>query len=154
MKFDAALSSDLELASALKLGLHALQASARAKISHVDTRRIAGSIDLDSALRQSEGGENRWDYGVATAVDARSDFVDWVELHDANSTHVQNVIDKATWLRRTLQVRAPNCLKISNRFVWVATGPIAMTRHSPQAKRLSEAGVEFPAKNVLLGKKA
>jgi hypothetical protein len=107
---------------------------------------LTGSVDVDQALVASRPDDNRWDYGIG--VKNGSEHVVWVEIHPASSHHVQAVIDKLKWLRGWLGSEAPSLRRLPPRFVWVASGKVALTPNSPQRRKVAQAGIYFAGERV------
>jgi hypothetical protein len=89
----------------------------------------------------------RWDYGIGLRKSSSSDEAIWVEVHPASSHHVDEMLQKLEWLKRWLSNEATLLNEISKRFVWVASGSIALTKGSPQRKRIAAAGLAFGGRN-------
>lgn len=144
MPFRSAAAATKGLDSAVEDGLGALRRADRERIACADPRRIAGSVDIDTTLRESHPSDPRWDYAVGVVGGpGTSDRVHWIEVHPANSRHVDEVLAKLQWLRRWLvEVDSP-LRELAVTFVWVASGAVALPKHSPQRKRVAAAGLHF-----------
>jgi hypothetical protein len=134
------------LEEAYRVGLRAIRKRDRERITCKDGRRLTGSVDIDRTLSISHPDDNRWDYGIG--VDTTSELVVWVEIHAASSNHVQAVIDKLNWLRNWLRTDAPSLQQLTARFAWVASGKVALTRNSPQRRRVAQAGIYFAGERI------
>lgn len=153
MTFTRAVESVPALKGAYRPGLGALRKRDRQSARSRDPRSLAGSVDLDEALRESEPNAERWDYGIGYR-EGRDEHAIWVEVHPANSRHVGKVIAKARWLKRWLDANARELLRMTrprDGFVWVASRRVGLPRGSPEARQLAEAGVSFPRTEVELG---
>jgi hypothetical protein len=69
-----------------------------------DSRRIVsgkvpilGSVNLDAALRQHYPNDARWDYGIG--IQKGKPWTLWVEVHPADTSNVDEVLKKLTWLK-------------------------------------------------------
>lgn len=144
--FEKAVRSVAPLAQAYRKGLQAIRNRDLQRITSRRQERLTGSVDLDAALRPSLPNANRWDYGIG--VKGSSEHVVWVEVHPASSNHVQDVIDKASWLRGWLVKDAPSLAKLPRQLVWVASGTVALTAGSPQRRRLAQEGIHFAGRGV------
>jgi hypothetical protein len=147
MTFRKAVQQVPSIARAYRKGLRALREADRKRIRCDKTRILAGSIDLDSAVRDLFHDEPRWDYGIGLRKSSSSDEAIWVEVHPASSHHVDEMLQKLEWLKRWLSNEATLPSEISKRFVWVASGSIALTKGSPQRKRIAAAGLAFGGRN-------
>lgn len=115
-----------------------------------NTRRLAGSVDVEGALKPSEPNAALWDYVVGLSAQGGTDEAVWVEVHPASSQHVDEVLQKLDWLLRWLKERKAPVRNLRRRFCWVATGKVAFTPASPQGKRIAERGLQFPSKFLWL----
>ncbi len=144
MTFETAVKDCLELAEELKPGLQALSKTDRQYVTCDKPRGLAGSVNLDAALRQALPNEPRWDYVIGLKQKGRSDEAVWLEIHPASSTgEVEVVLKKLAWLKGWCGERAVSLTKLSRRYVWVATGRVAFSPNSPQYKKLTMAGITF-----------
>lgn len=131
-------------------GLQALSESERNQIACENPRQLTGSICLDVALRNTCPQEARWDYGIGYRHRDRIERVTWIEFHAASSDHVGAVLRKFVWLRQWLENHAQSLKQMTNGYYWLATGQVAITPTSRQAKRLAQAGLRGPFKRLTL----
>ncbi|MGQ9589560.1 MAG: hypothetical protein ACUVYA_04615 [Planctomycetota bacterium] len=153
MTFSRAVGSVPALGGAYRRGLGALRKRDRRRVRSRDTRSLAGSVDLDEALRESQPNAERWDYGIGYR-EGSDEHAIWVEVHAADSHHVGKVIAKARWLKRWLDDNARELLRMTrprDGFVWVASGRVGLPQGSPEARELAEAGASFPRTELELG---
>ena len=150
MTFRDAVTGTNGLTHAYRDGLQALKATDRPRIRCADPRKLTGSVDLDHALSDSHPNDPRWDYGIGVRNRRRSEVVIWVEVHPASSRHIQNVLDKLSWLRRWLASSAPLLDQLPRRFVWVASGKVALPRDSQQRRRLAAEGISLIGQRLSL----
>jgi hypothetical protein len=143
MGFKQAVLATEALSDAYRPGLQALRNVDHAKIQCADPRSLTGSVNLDEALSQSHPNDPRWDYGIGLRKRGRSEHVIWIEVHPASSRHVQEVLSKLSWLRQWLVSSAPLLSRIPAAYVWLASGKVALSRGSPQRRRLAAAGIHF-----------
>lgn len=148
MTFAEAVDLTSSIRGHLKAGLKALKSSDKDRVSG-SGRLLSGSVDIDAALRDEFPNAARWDYGIGIKAHS-DDFVAWLEVHPASSHHVDEVISKLLWLKGWLQTCAVELDRLPRRFYWVATGAVSFDRASPQAKRIAQAGLRFPAKHINL----
>jgi hypothetical protein len=149
MTFEEAVQQTEEIEAAYRSGLQALSAVDRARIDCTETRKLAGSINLDAELQTRYPNDSRWDYGVAWR-EAEDDQVFWLEVHPANSKHVDDVLKKMEWLRNWLRENAPLLKQMQGIFIWVATGAVALPNNSPQRKRIAARGLHFAGSRLSL----
>jgi hypothetical protein len=107
MCFRAAVEATLELKGAYRAGLKALSEPDRSRIVCPKPRRLAGSVNLETALRATHAHDPLWDYAIGWKADSRADRVIWAEVHPASSSHVGSILKKAAWLRTWLKTSAP-----------------------------------------------
>ncbi|MGH9838899.1 MAG: hypothetical protein ACREEM_08955 [Blastocatellia bacterium] len=144
MKFEKALRQCPELADHLKPGMQALKSADARCVTCDDTRQLAGSVDVDSALSHDLPNATRWDYAVGVERKRRADFVTWIEVHPASSTgEVKVVLNKLDWLKSWAEKHAPDLMKLDREFVWVATGRVAFSSGSKQRRLLAANGIKF-----------
>ena len=144
---------------AYRIGKRALENRHRELVTCKDSRRLTGSIDLDSALARQPGYANapRWDYGLGyRPATERQEQAVWIEVHPATTGEVAAVLKKLQWLQDWLNDGA-GCLKrITDRtnsdirFVWLASADVSILRNSPQARRLSQSAIRRPRKRLCL----
>lgn len=149
MTFKNAIAKTPHLKSAWCTGLQALRAEDKPHIVAEDTRKLTGSVDVDTAYQKVEPQSNRWDFGIAYQHTNRtSEVVYWVELHTASDSQVKVVIKKAQWLLEWLKNKGKLLAKFEYDIVWVSSGATSFTLSSPQQKRMAQAGLR-PAGSTL-----
>ena len=130
---------------AYRSGLQALEGRHRSLVTCEATRRLTGSIFLDSVLAQDPNHANqpRWDYGLGYMPENGAEQAVWVEVHTATTREATPVLDKLQWLKNWLNSNADQLLRMTNegdkkfRFVWIASGRVNIPPHTPQAKKLA-----------------
>ncbi|MGD0653368.1 MAG: hypothetical protein ABSA16_03415 [Thermoguttaceae bacterium] len=149
MSFSAAVKNTEILSSAYQRGLQALKRSDRSRITCANSRNCTGSVNLESALSDSCPNKPIWDYGIGYRTIEASEIVYWVEVHPASSKNVQEMLNKVAWLKNWLtSARLLNGLQ--KHFVWVASGKVSLLPHSPQRKRIAQAGIDFQGGHLTL----
>jgi hypothetical protein len=144
MSFMKAVHSTPALAGAFRPGLQALKPADAGHIDCEAPRILAGSVDIDTTLSEVFPNKPRWDYAIGVQRDRNADAVIWIEVHPASSTReVNRVLEKLSWLKAWAADTAPKLKRLTREYVWVATGHVAITSHSPQRKQLAEAGIRF-----------
>lgn len=157
---DAVVESTPVIASAFRAGKGALKAGHSTKVTSADPRRFTGSVELDEALAAyaEYRHASRWDYGLGYRFGAHRERAIWVEVHTATTSEVQRVLDKLSWLRSFLRTQAPQLEALTAKvvdgvepFVWLSTSAgTHSTPSSPQARRLSKAGLSLPRRSLHL----
>ena len=148
MRFREAVEACQALRAHYRTGLTALEGYS-ARVTIRDTRLIAGSVNIERAQREANGQSHTWDYGIG--ITARSDdLLVWLEIHSANSLHVQDVIDKLDSLLAFVQEHAPELSRMRSQFVWLATGSVYIPPGSRERRRLNARGVLLRSKQLHL----
>lgn len=139
--FRAGIEACAALQSHYRVGLQALEASDHRRFRARDTRRLAGSVDVDSALKSELPKAPRWDYGVGyRPSNAADDVVHWVEVHQATEGEVKAIEAKLKWLKEWIGANATELAIMDRRFVWVSSGKTRLAPTSPALKRLAQRG--------------
>lgn len=142
MSFGNAVNNTPDLRGAWYGGLQALSSTDRGRLIVQDTRSIAGSVNIDVALRIKFPNESRWDYAIGyQRTGERAEIVYWVEVHPANTGSVNEVLAKLDWLRKWMSGNAPSLDSMKRQFVWISSGKTSFTSGSPQQKQLALQGV-------------
>jgi hypothetical protein len=143
MGFRSAVAGTAALKDAYRDGLQALKNADRARICCSTPRNLTGSIDLERALATSHPNDPRWDYGIGIRKGEHGEIVTWVEVHPATSHGVGEVCRKRLWLTQWLESSAPLLNRMAARYVWIASGNVALPPNSPQRKRIAANGIQF-----------
>jgi hypothetical protein len=149
MLFKKAMEGVPELRDVYRPGLKAMKGKHLDLIECDDTRRLAGSVDLDSTLEESLPDDPRWDYGIAVRITQGTDRVHWVEVHPAIEGDVKGLLKKQAWLKDWLRLHALDLFKMTaleRGYVWIATKDIGFRKGSPKAKQLEARGISFPCR--------
>ena len=142
MSFREAVGNTPHLENAWQEGLQALRAEDKPHIEAEDTRKLRGSVDVDTALQRIEPQANRWDFGIGYQhSDRQRDVVYWTELHTASDSEVRVVIAKAQWLLGWLKGDSKTLAAFERDIVWVSSGATSFTLTSPQKKQMAAAGL-------------
>jgi hypothetical protein len=150
MRFQNAVLATEGLKRAYRPGLQALKRADRARILCRRPQELAGSVDLDSVLQHAYPSDPVWDYGVAHRARHDAEVVYWVEVHPASSSHIQEVLDKLSWLKQWLVSSAPSLNALKRQFVWVASGSVHLPPNTPERRRLASSGIRFAGKVLSL----
>lgn len=128
-------------------GLKAVKKEHRSKIHAVDTRKLTGSLDVDTSTAINYPNDNRWDYAIE-----HNGVTYFLEFHPASTSNVSEIIGKKNWLKWWLKDKAPliDALKPTNQsaFHWIATGSVKILPSSKQYKQLALAGL-LPKENII-----
>ena len=125
----------------VRTGLQALPESDRRHIRPKQTRRVAGSVNLDAALADAEPNSPRWDYAIGYRPAHRAcEVVHWVEIHPATDGEIRSVEKKLQWLKGWMAENASELEAMEKRFVWISSGKTDFSPGSPGLKRLAQKG--------------
>ena len=142
MNFTEAVQSVPEIAECLKNGLQALGSNSN-KIRVRVTRDLAGSIDIDTCLKNLYPNAHRWDY-----VFGYRDRVYYVEVHPADNTRkVEEIIAKLGWLKqwRTRSARRLEDLEGQSTYHWISTGrTLSSIKRGKYLQILAQNGIRGP----------
>jgi hypothetical protein len=53
------------------------------------------------------------------------------------------VLEKLAWLQNWLNAAAPGLGSITAKYIWIASGRVAITANSPQRRRIAQSGLDF-----------
>lgn len=146
---DAVREAPSPVEKAYQAGKQALKKEHRKLVNCAETRRITGSIDLDSTLTKvpEYASKPRWDYGLGYKSTTGLEQAIWIEVHSATTREVSAVLRKLRWLRDWLEENADRLNRLTRlansdiRFVWIASGSVKITPNSRQSKLLSKSGI-------------
>lgn len=123
-----------------------MQALRRTHAGMVDNgRRARRSCDLDDCFCRAEPDANRWDYLVEN-VDAATGVA--IEVHPAVPREVKTMIRKRDWARGAIADHASHLTSV--RWVWLASGRVALPPTTAEFRRLRAAGIEGPTRRARL----
>jgi hypothetical protein len=148
MQFRIAVTQTPALHGAYFPGLQALKKADRSRIRCRNASSLKGSVNLDQTLEDSHPNAPRWDYGIGVTATPEIDHVIWVEVHPASSHHIQEVLEKHRWLKEWLAASAPLLKGMDAKFVWIASGRVAMPPDSRQRKTIALKGIQFAGKRL------
>jgi hypothetical protein len=148
MTFKRAVEKTPQIAQAFCSGLRALTKADRSHITAKST--ITGSVNLDNSLQQAYPDAPRWDYGVGVQVKSGIDKAVWIEIHPATSHEVDLIIRKYNWLQTWLMKHAWDLKKMSDQFVWIASGKSDIPATSPARKKLGNKGIDFKGGHFII----
>jgi hypothetical protein len=131
---------ETELATCARPGLTTLEAGHKPVVLGGDS--IACGVALDRCRQSREPHTHRWDYIL---VVRDKDSAIGIEVHHTDPNEVDVMIAKKKWAEDLL---AEHCPAITvERWFWIASPPaseIFLLPQHPYARRLADAGIEFP----------
>lgn len=132
--FKKAVDSTIEIKNHYCSGLQAIKGNERKMIVPKDPKKISGSVDIDNALTKLDPHGARWDYAIGY-----EDKAYFVEVHPANTSNIQEMINKVDWLKKWLKEKAASLNAIGDKtFYLVPSGKVAILKNSPQHRKLSQ----------------
>lgn len=142
MTFEDAVGQAEGLEEAWREGLGALRRADKERINAADTRRLAGSVDVDTAFEKKFPEAPRWDYGIGyRPANLKEDVAYWVEIHPASAGDIKQVLAKLAWLKSWLSEHAVELNALRREFIWVSSGKTSFTLTAPQQKRFALFGL-------------
>ncbi len=151
-RFRKAVARVKALEGCCREGLGALLKRDKKLVSAPNTRKLQGSVNLDTCLKAAAPDAARWDYAIGYEA-ADGEKVYYVEVHPASTADIPTVLAKHAWLREWLKTQAHALEKLPAEHWWVATGPIKLLPTSRQANKLKVAKIQGPTKHLTLGRK-
>jgi hypothetical protein len=147
--FKEAVDATPDLKNAYCRGLQALKNVDKQHVTAEDTKTLAGSVDVDSALQERYPQDNRWDY----AIGHTDGVVYWIEVHGASDGELKVVLAKLKWLKTWLRGQAKTIGAMPREFVWVSSGKTSFTLASPQQKQFALEGLQHKGRIFKVPKK-
>ena len=138
-RFKEAVEKTEEVKNGFRQGLQALKKVDRTKIGCDETRKIDGSLDIDSSVKSLYPVSERWDYAISY-----TGKICYCEIHPAETSEVTKMIGKLAWLKKWLMVKAPEINVLPSytyKYVWVSSGRVNVLPTSREAKRISSSGI-------------
>lgn len=149
MTFKKAIAETPDINDAWCPGLRALNNRDKEHIDPEDTKRLTGSVALDSKLRRKYPNDERWDYGIGhRPTNLTKETVYWVEIHPASNGEVKVVLAKLQWLQEWLRKNAPHLYAMRKAYVWISSGKTSFTLSSPQQKQFALLGLEHKGRRL------
>lgn len=145
MTFPRAVAACPRLSGHFSRGLGALRRLDRGRVTMTNTRLINASVNVEDAQREAGGQDPTWDYGIGISAPG-DDVAIWVEVHSADSHHVQSVLNKLDALLKFLKKEAPDLNSLPGRYVWLATGRVHIAPDSRERRRLNSRGLVLRSK--------
>lgn len=140
--FKQAVEAIAPLASHYQVGLQAMERKYQHLLMPENTRRLEGSVDIDSAKKESDPNGARWDYAIGY-----NGIVYYIEIHPANTSNVGEMIAKSRWLNNWLNVEGLPLKQYHEPevFYWIPTGKVAITKNSTYFKKLALCKLKLSA---------
>lgn len=137
--FQEAVEKTEEVKEGFCVGKQAIKNSEREKIEASDTKKLEGSLDIDTQVKSLYPHDPRWDY--ALAYDGKMYYV---EVHPAETSEVDKVVSKLGWLKKWLKTKADKIDKLRKAeqpYIWIQSGRFAILPTSKEGKKLAASGL-------------
>lgn len=137
--FQVAIENTEEVKNGFCVGKQAIKSIDRSKVVAANNNKLQGSLDIDNQVKVLYPDEPRWDYALSY-----DDKIYFFEVHPAETSEVDRVVNKVRWLKHWLKNKAPrinNLPKAEHPFVWVQSGRFAILPASKRGKKLSVSGI-------------
>jgi hypothetical protein len=151
MTFKRAVEQTPSISCSYCSGLQALTATDRERITPRNSKLLAGSLNLDDALKDKQPNAPRWDYGIGVRRSRRkSDSVLWIDVHPASSDHNRaEIMGKLDWLKSWLKGEGRRLGALNRSFTWIASGRVAFSATAPQMRELADMGLFFSGRHFV-----
>lgn len=137
--FKSAVENTCDVKSGYCVGLKAIKNVDKSKIKAADTKKLDGSINIDSCVKNKYPNGERWDYAISY-----TGKVCYCEVHPAETSEVTKMLDKLTWLKGWLKDDAPSINVLpsySIKYVWIPSGRVNILANSKEARRVACSGI-------------
>lgn len=138
-KFQLAVEGTVDVKNGYRRGLQAVKSCDLDKIDVSSPRELQGSLDIDSQMKNKEHDANRWDYVLSFC-----NKLYFFEIHPAETSEVDKMILKLSWLRNWLNNSAPlieAMPKADVPYTWVQSGRGGILPTAKVKLKLSQAGI-------------
>ena len=136
--FQEAIENTEEVKNGFCVGKQAIKSIDRSKVVATNNK-VQGSLDIDSQVRALYPNEPRWDYALSY-----DDKIYFFEVHPAETSEVDKVVNKVKWLKCWLKTQAPKINKLpkaEHPYTWVQSGRYAILPTAREKMKLSVSGI-------------
>ena len=137
--FQLAVENTEEVKNGFRPGKQALKNADRNKVDAADRKKLQGSLDIDSQVKAFYPQSPRWDYALSY-----DDKIYFFEVHPAETSEVDRVINKVKWLKHWLKSKAvsiDNLPKAAHPYIWIQSGRYAILPTAKEKMKLSVSGI-------------
>jgi len=145
MTFRQASDATPHLLDKFEDGLAALRKRDKNHVTSTDTRRITGSVDVDTAYKRVPGheGANRWDFAVGYQhTNRKAEVIYWIETHTGSDKEIERMRRKRAWLATWLKNEGKPLAKFEARYVWAPSGKTSFLGGALQVRKLALLGFD------------
>lgn len=137
--FQIAIEKTEEVKDGYRTGKKAIKSVDSSKVEAADNLKLQGSLDIDASVKKIYPEDPRWDYALSY-----NDKIYYFEIHPAETSEVDRILNKVKWLKNWLTTKAPEINKLplaEHPYVWIQSGRYAILPSSKAGMKLSLAGV-------------
>lgn len=137
--FQIAVEKTEEIKNGFRVGKQAIKNADRSKVDTADSKKLQGSLDIDSQVKALYPSEPRWDYALSYA-----DKIYYFEIHPAETSQIDKVVSKVKWLKNWLKTKAAEINKLpkaEHPYIWVQSGRYAILPTAKDKMKLSVSGI-------------
>lgn len=137
--FQMAIENTEEVKDGFRVGKQAIKSIDRSKVDAADNDKLQGSLDIDSQVKALYPDEPRWDYALSY-----NDKIYYFEVHSAETSEVEKVVNKVKWLKYWLKTKATEINKLpksEHPYTWVQSGRYAILPTAKEKMKLSVSGI-------------
>lgn len=137
--FQEAIENTEEVKNGFCVGKQAIKSIDRSKVVETNNNKVQGSLDIDTQVKALYPSDPRWDYALSY-----DDKIYYFEVHSAETSEIDKVINKVKWLKRWLKTQAPrinNLPKAEHPYIWVQSGRFAILPTAREKMKLSLSGI-------------
>lgn len=140
LTFKEAVTATPDVSTGYREGIEAF-GEYKAKIKVPDSKKINGSLDIDTMTAKLYPDSNRWDYAICYDGE-----VFYIEVHSAITTEVSRMIKKLQWLKSWLITQAPEINKLTTKtrqpYYWIQSAGCKIPKHMPQYKTIVQHKIQ------------
>jgi hypothetical protein len=135
--FKSALDDTDDLKDGFQKGLKALKGDSH-MVTVTDGKKLMGSVDIDECTKYLYPNDARWDYAIGYGKNAY-----FVEVHPANTSNVNEMINKAKWLDNWLKYKACHLaqLRKDKANYWIPSGKVKILPNSAQYRNMAKCNL-------------
>ena len=137
--FQVAIENTEEVKNGFRVGKQAIKSIDRSKVDAADKDKLQGSLDIDSQVKALYPVDPRWDYALSY-----NDKIYYFEVHSAETSEVEKVVNKVKWLKSWLETKATEINKLpksEHPYTWVQSGRYAILPTAREKMKLSVSGI-------------
>ena len=145
--FQVAVENTTDVKNGFRVGKQAIKSVDRSKVVATNNKKVQGSLDIDSQVKALYPNDPRWDYALSY-----DDKIYFFEVHPAETSEVDKVVNKVKWLKCWLKTQAPKINelpKAEHPYTWVQSGRYAILPTAREKMKLSASGIKI-TKELLL----